>query len=150
SFEDETPLLVRKLTPRDVGWNAAAARPFLEFGDERAIARLRPGLDDAFIERLARIGHDEIQIEVDGVTKALAARTCAIWIVERKKARLRNLIDRAIVFAFEPLVENEALRLVTSFIRQKFENGFAEPFAIADFDRIDEPRAGFGIDGKPI
>src|SRR5262249_3152035 len=112
AFEDKAALLVRKLAPGNVCRNAPAARPFFQFRDKRAIAGLGPGLDSAFIERLARIRDNEIEIEINRVAKALAARTRPIRIVERKKPWLRDLIDGAVVLAFKPFVEGKPLRFV--------------------------------------
>ena len=105
AFQNETALLARELAPGDVERNASATSPFFHVLEERAVARLGPRLDRAFIKRLTGIGHDETEIEIDGVAETLAARAGAVGIVERKKTGLGLLIKRAIVFAFEAFVE---------------------------------------------
>ena len=73
--------------------NIARARESLQLLPERAIARLGPGLDRALVDGFAAIGNHEIEIEIDGVAEALAARAGAVGIVERKQARLGLLVD---------------------------------------------------------
>src|SRR5438876_100273 len=50
----------------------------------------------------------------------------------------------------EETVEDEAMRGRRCGVGKKFENGFAAGFAVADFDGVDEARAGLGIDGETI
>src|SRR6266581_2128146 len=50
AFENQPALFGRELTPRYVGGNSAAARPFFGFLEERAVAWLRPWLDGAIDE----------------------------------------------------------------------------------------------------
>ena len=150
AFEDQAALLGGELAPRDVERNAAIARPFFHVLQERAITRFGPRFDGAFIERFAGIRDDEIEIEVDGVAEALATRASAVGIVEGKKARLGLLIKRAVVLAFEALIEREALGGIAGRIGDEFENGFAVAFAIANLDGVRESRARFGADGEAI
>ena len=51
-----------------------------------------------------------------------AARARPIRIVERKKPRLRLLINRAALFALKPLVEHHPLRRRSRHVRRKFQN----------------------------
>ena len=151
AFEQQLALVRRQMPPRDVRRNVLRARELLRFLHQPAIARLGPRLDRAVVERFARIGHDEIEIEIDRVAESLAARACAPRIVERKKPRLRLLINGAVIFAFEAIVEDEPLaRGARACIRRKLENGFAVPFPIANFDRIDEPSSRLRVDGESI
>src|SRR5256884_8885141 len=110
--------------------NAPLARPRLQTLEKSAIARLGPGLDRAFFDGFAGIGYDQIQVKINGVAKALAARTRAVRTVERKKPRLRFLIQRAVIFAFESFVETQTLARFSRAISDKFENSFALPFEI--------------------
>src|SRR6266403_729617 len=96
-----------KLPPRHVRRNAASPRPLFCFLKERAIPGLGPRLDGALIERFARVRHHQVQIKIDGVSETLAARTGSVGIVERKKPRLGLLVERAVIFAFESLVERQ-------------------------------------------
>ena len=150
AFEDQAALVGSEMAPGDVGGNALGAREFLGFLKQDAVAGLGPRLDGAVVERLAGIGDDEVEVEVDGVAEALAARACAVGIVEGEEARLGLLVDGAVVLALEAVVEDQALRRIARGIGKKFEDGFAVAFAVADLDGIDEARARLGIDGEPI
>ncbi len=150
AFKNQTALLGGELAPGNVCRNCADAGPFFQVLKEGAEARLGPGLDGAVVQGFAGIGHDEIEIEIDGVAKALAARAGAERIVKGEEARLRFLIESAVVLAFEAFVEIEALGGIAGGIGDEFEDGFAGALAIADLDGIDEAGAGFGIDGEAI
>src|SRR5580704_10035558 len=150
TFKNQTALLGGELAPRDGEGNPAVAGPFFHVLKQSAVTRFRPRLDGAFVERLAGIGDDQIEVEVDGVAEALAARARAVGIVERKKTRLRSLIKRAIVFAFEALVKSEALGAIGRRVGNEFEEGFAAAFAVAYFDGVRKTRARFGIHGEAI
>src|SRR5262249_1275641 len=80
-------------------------------------------------------------------------------IVERKKARLRLLVDLAAILALETLAENEPFRHGWSSItrrrgsrrgRDKLQNGLALTVTVAEFDRINQTRANLRPDGKAI
>jgi len=109
-----------------------------------------PGGDGALGEGAGAVGDDEVGIEVDGVAEALAARAGAERIIEREEAGLRFLVERAVIFAFEALVESEALRRIAGRVGDKFQHGLAASFAITDLDGIHETRAGFGIHREPV
>src|SRR6202035_5565727 len=128
--------------------NAAATRPFFHVLEQSPVTRFAPGFDGTFVERLAGIGDDQIEVEIDGVAKALATRARAIGIVERKKTRLRFLIKHAVVFTFEALVESEALGAISAGIGDEFEDGFAAAFPVADFYGVCKSRTRFGIHGE--
>src|SRR5208337_358643 len=85
AFEDQTALLGGKLAPGDVCGDPAVARPFARFLHEDALTGLGPRLNRAIIERFAGIGDDEVEIEINGVAKTLAARASAIGLVEREE-----------------------------------------------------------------
>src|SRR5947208_9836973 len=150
AFEHQAPVLRGELPPRNARRNAPLARPRLQTLEKSAIARLGPGLDRAFFDGFAGIGYDQIQVKINGVAKALAARTRAVRTVERRKPRLRFLIQRAVIFAFESFVETQTLARFSRAISDKFENSFALPFAIADLDGVHQTRARFGIHGQAI
>src|SRR5712664_3148841 len=111
-----------KLPPRHARRNASSPRPFLRFLKKRAIPGLGPRLDGALIKRLARVRDHQIQIEVDCVSETLAARTSSVGIVERKKPRLRLLVERAVILAFESFVERQPLGRASRAVRDKFQN----------------------------
>ena len=83
---------------------------FFSSSKQRAVARLGPRLDRAFVERFAAVGNHQIDIEIDRISETLAARAGAVGIVERKQARLRLLIHGAARLALESLVEDQAFR----------------------------------------
>src|SRR5256886_1630044 len=101
AFKNQAALFGRELTPRHVRGNSAASRPFFDFLKERAIAWLRPRFDGTVVERLAGVGDNEIQIEIDGVSEALATRTRSVRVVEGEQTGLGLLVQRAVILAFE-------------------------------------------------
>src|SRR6266481_3929195 len=96
-----------KLPPRNIRGNAASPRPFFGFLKKSAISGLGPRLDGALIERFAGVWHHQVQIKINCISETLAARTSPVGIVERKKARLRLLVERAVILAFESFVERQ-------------------------------------------
>ena len=110
SPNDEPLLFGVEFIPRHVQRNFGLPRKALQLGEQRPIFWFRPGLDRAFVQRLAFVGNDEVEIEINGVAKALAARTGAIRIVERKQPRLRLFVAAAIVLALEALRKTQPLR----------------------------------------
>src|SRR5258708_32621947 len=89
-------------------------------------------------------------MEVDGVAEALATRARTVGIVKGKKPGLRFLVESSVLLAFEAFVERKPLGRIPRTVRDKFENGFALPFAVTNFDGVDEPRARLRIDGETI
>ena len=150
AFQEQATLVGSEMAPGDVSGYALSARKFLRFLEQDAVAGLGPRLDGAVVERLTGIGDDEIEIEVDRVPEALAARACAVGVVEGEQARLGLLIDDAVVLALEAIVEDQTLGGIACGVGNKFEDGFAVTFAVADFDGINQARTRLGIDGKPI
>src|SRR6266849_7064119 len=143
-------MFIAKLPPRHAGRNATSPRPFLSFLKECAIPGLGPRLDGALIKRLARVRHHQIQIEVDCVPETLAARTSSVRIVERKKARLRLLVEGAVILALESFVERQPLGGVSCAVRDKFQEGFSLPFAITNLDGIHQTRARLCVYCQPV
>src|SRR6266481_798761 len=150
AFENQAALFGSELPPRHVRRNSAGTRPFSCVLEKHAVARFRPGLDGAVVERLARVRDDQIQIKIDGISESLAARTRPVWIIEGEKARLWLLVESAVVLAFEAFVEGEPLGGIPRGVRDEFENGFALPFAVTDFDRVNKTRARLRTDGKTV
>ena len=103
AVDDEAPLLVGQLPPRDVEGNLRLARDALQFGELRAIVRLAPGLDGVLRDRLLRIGHDQIHVELDDVAEPVAGRARAERVVEREQPRLRVFVADAARTALESL-----------------------------------------------
>ena len=60
----------------------------LELGLEGAVLGTLPGVDGSVVDGLRLIGDDEVEVEVDGVAEALAARAGSEGIVEGEEARL--------------------------------------------------------------
>ena len=143
-------MLGPKLPPGDIDCDAAFTCPGFQILKKATVARLGPRFDGALFDGFAGIGDHEVQIEINGIAKTLAARACAIRIVEGKKPRLRLLIQGTVVFAFESLVESQALGPVSGALIDKLENGFALPLAVADFDGVHEARAGLRIDRQAV
>ena len=103
------PLRGRQIAERNIHRNSFRARETPHVHRKLAVTRLGPRLDRAVVKRLALVRNHAVQIEIHGVPESLAARARAIRIVERKKPRLRFLIRRAALLAFEALVENHPL-----------------------------------------
>ncbi len=150
AFQNQPALLGGEMPPRHVGRNTLSSREFLQILKERAVAGLGPWLDRAIVDGLAGIWYNEIQIEIDGIAEALAARARAVRIIEGKQARLRLLIQRAIVLALKAFIEDQPLRRAAARFPDEFKNGLATRFAIANLDGVDEARARFGIDCQAI
>src|SRR5258707_1535504 len=138
AFQNQPALLGGEMPPRHVGRNTLSSREFLQILKERAVAGLGPWLDRAIVDGLAGIRYDEIQIEIDGISEALAARARAVRIIEGKQARLRLLIQRAIVLALKAFIEDQPLRSAAARFPDEFKNGLAPRFAIANLEGIDE------------
>ena len=110
ALDDERALLVGQIDPRHVEPDARLARRALQLRQLRAVVRLAPRLDGALVDRLRRIGHDQIHVELDDVAEAVAGRAGAERVVEREQPRLRLLVGDAAGAAFEPLGEHQPAR----------------------------------------
>src|SRR5262249_46585945 len=126
---------------------SSLARELLHVSSKHPIFWLGPGLDGAFVQRLRFVGDDEVEIEINGVAKSLAARTCAIGIVEREQTRFRFLITQVAGFAFEALRKAQTRRLL--FTRGGLENDLSR-FTIGALDGVHDARASVGGDGNTI
>ena len=74
--------------------------------------RLGPRFNRAFIQTQTRIRNYQVEIEPDGVAKALTGWAGPERIIETEQARLRFRISCAVVFAFEAFGEAQAPRVV--------------------------------------
>ncbi len=141
-------LLGIEFVPGDVQRNFCLAGEALEFGEQWAILRFRPGLDRALVQSFTFVGNNEVEIEIDGVAETLAARAGAVRIVEGKQARLGLFVAAAVVLAFEALGKTQTLGWF-AVARHGVENNFAG-LAIADLDGIDDAGALIGGDDEAI
>ena len=140
AFNNHATLLGVKISPGDVERDARLLCEALQLGKQGSILGLGPGIDGAFVQRLRFVGNDQVEIEVDGVAKTLAARAGAVRIVERKQARFGLLVAQVAMFALEALRETRSLRRLV-VVRGSLEDDLAG-LAIADFDGIYNAGAG--------
>src|SRR5208283_219253 len=126
------------LVVRQVGEGRAEthfpARRLAEIAEPRAELGFTPRIDRAIVERQRFIGNHAVQVEIDRVAEALAARAGAGRRIETEQNRLWLGELRAARLALELLVAADRLRRR----RGAFENHFAG-FAIADLDRVHQP-----------
>ena len=103
--------------------------------------RLAPRLDRALLDRLRRIGHDEIHVELDDVAEAVAGRAGAERVVEREQPRLRIFVRDAARAALEALGEHDGrLAAGDSATRRLLDRPRgAAAFEIRRLDRIGQP-----------
>ncbi len=111
ALNNEVSLLGGELAERNIERNAASASESLQILPKGTITRLRPGLNNAFVDGLAAVGNHQIDIEIDRIAEALATGAGAVGIVKRKQARLGLLIREAALLAFETIAEDDALSL---------------------------------------
>ncbi len=150
AVEDEGLLLWFEAVPGNVQRNAVLLGGLLQFGEVGAILWATPGVDRAIVEGLRLVGNDEVEVEVDGVAEALAARACAEGIVEGEEARLGLAIDAMAGLALEGGGEAEAFAVCDIRIaRDDFIQYFAR-FAVADFCRVDDAGAVVGADDDAV
>jgi len=152
AIDDQLLLPGIQFVPGHVQGNSGLAREALEFGEQRPVLWLGPGLDRAFIQGFALVGDDEVEIDIDGVAEALATWAGAIRVVELKTGAARLFVAAAVILALEALGKTQALgslAIAITIPKRGFENHFAG-FAIADLDRIDDARALVGGDDEAI
>ncbi len=92
AVENQAALFCGELSPRHVGRNPASAGPLFCALEEHPIARLGPRFDGPVVKRLTRIGHYQIQVEVDRVAEPLTARTRPVRIVKGEESGLGFLV----------------------------------------------------------
>ena len=134
--------------PRHIQRNFSQSREAFEFREQRAIFRFGPGLNRTFIQSLAFVGDDQIEIEINGVAEPLAARTRSIGIVEGEQPRLRLIVSASVVLTFEALRKAEPLKAF-ALARSRLEDDFSG-FAIPDFHRVDDPRTSVRCDHQAV
>ena len=103
SIEDKVPLPGCQLAPGHVERDAMLPRRLAQLCLVGAIFGTGPRLDRPIVERSGLVRDDQIEIEVEGVAEALAARACAVGIVERKKPWFGLAINFVAALAFEGL-----------------------------------------------
>ncbi len=108
AFHQPAALLGGELVIGNVQGNTTGARRAPHFVVGHPIARLRPGLDGAFGQRLILVRNHQVEIKIDCVPESLAARAGSVRIVERKQTRLRVLINNPAALALEALIEDPA------------------------------------------
>src|SRR5262249_55516893 len=101
ALDDQLPVLVAELLPRHIGGNLLLAAE----GGQLAALPLRglgaPRLDGAGGDRLARIGQEEVQIEIDDASEAAARLTRAEWAVEGEQIGGGFAVGNLTAWAFE-------------------------------------------------
>jgi hypothetical protein len=95
--------------------------------------RLRPRLDRPLLNRLAGIGNNQIEIELDDVSETMTRRARAEGVVERKQPWLGCFVGEVAVLTLEPLAEDMCFRIFDG-------EGCAAGFAVSHLDRIRQPR----------
>src|SRR5690242_10904144 len=101
AFQHKGLLVQREVVPGDIRRNAVLLRRALQFGEVGPILGAVPRINCAFIEGLRLVRNDEVEVEVDGVAKALAAWAGPVRIVEGEEARLRLAVCAMAVDAFK-------------------------------------------------
>src|ERR1700676_4632493 len=74
ALDNEVSLLGGELPKRNIDRNAVSASESFQILPKRTITRLRPGLNDTFVDGHAAVGNHQIDIEIDRVAEALAPR----------------------------------------------------------------------------
>ena len=148
AIDNHPALLGLEFRPGNIQGNIRLLGKALQFSEQRAIFGLGPGLDGALIQRLRFVGNHQVEIEIDGVAKTLAARTCAIRIIEGKQARLRFFVAQIALLALKALGKPQLLRrLIVTWGGLKDD---LTGFAIADFDGIHDTGASVRSYDQPV
>src|ERR1700735_5204803 len=103
AINDQLLLFGVEFVPGHVRRYPGLAREALQFGKQRPVLWLSPGLNGALIQSLSFIRNNKVEIEIDGVAEALAAGACSVRIIERKQTRLRFLVAGSVDLAFEAM-----------------------------------------------
>ena len=128
-------------TPIDFG-------DLLQLRELRAVMRLAPGLDRALADRLRRIRHDQLHVELDHVAESMARRARTERIVEREQSRLRILVGDPASAAFEAFAEHAGLGDLLRIARHLDREGGAAALPIRCFDGIGQPRPEIAVDHR--
>src|SRR5438270_1579459 len=149
-FTFNHPLLLLRfhLIPRQVQRDPGRPGKLPQLALKGAILGLGPGLNRAFAQRFGYVGDDKVQIKINGVAKALAARAGAVRIVEGKQPRLRLFIPDVATLALEFLREAPLLRLL-AFAWGAFEYSFSG-FAITGFYSVHDARPLIGANHNAV
>src|SRR4029077_9487309 len=108
AIEHQLLVLRIELNPRYIERNTGLLGVAPQVGEQGTIFRLRPRLDCALRQSFRPVRNHQIKIEVDGIAESLAARTCAVGIVEREQTRLGLFISQIAVLALEALGVTQA------------------------------------------
>jgi hypothetical protein len=151
AIENEGLLIESQVEPRHVHRNAVLLRGTLQLSEVGAVFRTVPWVDRAFIQGLRFVRNDEIEVEVDSVAEALAARTGSVGIIEGKKARLGLAISAVAIHTLKGGGKPEPAAVCARFRIPR--NDFVDDllcFTITDLCRIDDARAVLERDGDSI
>ena len=149
AVDDEALLVGRQVVPGHVERNAGCARIAAHLGGERAVLRLGPRLDGAFGQGQRLVRDDEVQVEVDGVAEALAARAGPVGIVEGEEARLGLVVARCGRCCIRSAARTAGVVGRFAVARSRLEIDFAG-FAVADLDGVDDACADVGRDDEAV
>ncbi len=138
AFNHQRLLIFSQIDPRDIERHVTLPRKLPQLGLKRAILRFGPRLNRAFAQRFGHVRDNQIQIEINGVAKALASRARAKRIVKREQRRFRLFIPDVAVLALEPLREAPLLDLL-AFARCGFEHSLSR-LAISHLQRVHNAR----------
>ena len=100
-FDHRLLVRLRKLIERDGHRDLFRPAKLFQFLHGPLVLRLGPGLDRAVFQRQTGIRNNEIEVEPDRVSKALAGRTRAVWIIETEEPRLGSRVNSVVILAFE-------------------------------------------------
>ena len=138
--DDHALMFLVEFHPRHVKRNFYLLGKALQFGVQRPVLRLSPGLNRTLSQSFPFVGNDQVEIEVDGVAESLAARARAIGIVEREQPRLGLLVTDVTALALEAIREPD-LSGGFSLLRRRLKDHLSG-FAIAALNRIHDAGAG--------
>ncbi len=130
---DEVALSLAQIAPRSLKSDRPTRLPKLR--EPGPVLRAAPGLDRASVERAHLFRNHQVDIVVDGVAEALAARTGSERTVEAEQARLGLVELHAASLAGELLAEAQTRRRVLASPLEDDLTGLA----ITDFHGIDDP-----------
>ena len=123
----------------------------LQLGELRAVVRLAPRLDRVLLDRLRRIGHDQIHVELDDVAEAVADSAGAERIVEREQPRLRHSGTGCAQARHSKRSLNRCTTWTCRLVGPQLDRERrAAAFRVGGLDRIGQPRPQVAVDLHPI
>src|ERR1700722_9770689 len=122
AFNYQALLLWFQFGPGNIERNVLLSRKTLQIRSQSSILWLVPWIDRTFAQSLRFVRNHPVQIEVDSVAKPLATRTCPVWIIERKQARLRLFITDVANLTFKTLGEMQTFHRRLLIARGNLEN----------------------------